>query len=130
MRQLVLTAVLLVAWPAAATADPYVRELPHGGFYFGPPGYNPYNYPYPDRDGDAIFDINCRDGIQILKLEGFRVIDIVRCKMRQPFVYIAVSEGRRYRVRVSTLDGEILSVEPVDNGGKRKTRRQRKKKRN
>ena len=106
-------------------------EAQRGGFYYyGDPGYNPYRYPYPDRDGYARFDLNCVDAARLLRDDGFRVIDAIRCKLNLPFVYLAVRDGKRYRVTISQFDGEILDVVPADVKSRkvRKKRRKSKKK--
>ena len=101
-----------------------------GFFYYGYPGYNPYRYPYPDRDGYARFDLNCIEAARLLREDGFQVIEAIRCKLRLPFVYLALRDKKRYRVTISQFDGEILSVEPADYKSRkvRKKRRKRKKK--
>ncbi len=101
-----------------------------GFFYYGDPGYNPYGYPFPDRDGYARFDLNCVEAGRLLRYDGFQVIDAIRCKLHLPFVYLAIRDRKRYRVTISQFDGEILSVVRADIKSRkvRKKRRKRKKK--
>lgn len=115
------SAVVLLQLPAKAGS---------GQFYYGFPGYNPYRYPFPDRDGYARFDLNCVEAARLLRYDGFQVIDAIRCKLQFPFVYLAVRDSKRYRVTISQFDGEILSVVPADteSGKVRKKRRKRNKK--
>lgn len=98
-------------------------------YYWGDPGYNPYRYPYPDRDGYARFDLNCVEAARLLRHDGFRVIDSIRCKRHLPFVYLAVRDRKRYRVTISQFDGEILDVVRADRKS-RKKRKKRSKRRN
>lgn len=123
---------LLLAALAGIIALPLPQaEAQMGGFYYyGSPGYNPYRYPYPDRDGYARFDLNCVDAARLLRDDGFRVVDAIRCKQHLPFVYLAVRDAKRYRVTISQFDGEILDVVPADVKSRkvRKKRRKSKKK--
>lgn len=95
-------------------------------YYYGSPGYNPYRYPYPDRDGYARFDLNCVDAARLLRHDGFRVVDAIRCKRHLPFVYLAVRDRKRYRVTISQFDGAILDVVRADTKS-RKVRKKRRK---
>ncbi len=123
---------LLLAGLAGLFLLPLPQATAQSGhfYYWGDPGYNPYRYPYPDRDGYARFDLNCVDAARLLRQDGFRVIDAIRCKRHLPFVYLAVRDRKRYRVTISQFDGEILEVVRADTGsGKsRKKYRRRKKK--
>lgn len=122
---------LLLAGLASVVVLPQLPvEAGSGFFYYGNPGYNPYRYPYPDRDGYARFDLNCVEAGRLLRDDGFQVIDAIRCKLHLPFVYLAVRDEKRYRVTISQFDGEILSVVPADVKSRkvRKKRRKRKKK--
>jgi len=122
---------LLLAGLAGAIVLPQLpAKADSGYFYYGHPGYSPYRYPYPDRDGYARFDLNCVEAGRLLRDDGFQVIDAIRCKLHLPFVYLAVRDKKRYRVTISQFDGEILSVVPADVKSRkvRKKRRKRKKK--
>ena len=122
---------LLLAGLASIVVLPQLpAKADSGYFYYGDPGYNPYQYPYPDRDGYARFDLNCVDAARLLREEGFRVIDAIRCKRHLPFVYLALRDRKRYRVTISQFDGEILEVVRADTKSRkvRKKRRKRKKK--
>ena len=57
--RLLLAAGLLAASAGAAGAQ--------GFYWYGDPGYSPYQYPYPDRDGYARFDLNCMDAARLLR---------------------------------------------------------------
>jgi hypothetical protein len=102
-----------------------------GFYWYGDPGYNPYQYPYPDRDGYARFDLNCMDAARLLRRDGFRVLDAIRCQRHLPFVYLAIGDdGRKYKVTISQFDGDILKVERVrdqirNKKKRRKTRRRK-----
>jgi hypothetical protein len=101
--KLLIAASLLAASAGVAGAQ--------GFYWYGDPGYNPYRYPYPDRDGYARFDLNCMDAARLLRRDGFRVIDAIRCKRHLPFVYLAIGDdGGKYKVTISQFDGEILEV--------------------
>ena len=108
---------------------PQATAQPGHFYYWGYPGYNPYRYPYPDRDGYARFDLNCVDAARLLRLDGFRVIDAIRCKRHLPFVYLAVRDRKRYRVTISQFDGEILEVVRAD-GKSRKSRKKHRRRKN
>jgi len=97
-------------------------------FYYGNPGYNPYRYPFPDRNGYARFDLNCVDAARLLRDDGFQVIDAIRCELSLPFVYLAVRDKKRYRVTISQFDGEILSVVPADVTSRKVSKKPRKRK--
>ena len=102
-----------------------------GVYWYGNPGYNPYQYPYPDRDGYARFDLNCVDAARLLRQDGYQVIDAIRCKRHLPFVYLAIGEdGRKYKVTINQFDGEILAVERASgpSGTRNKSRKKRRKK--
>ncbi|WP_108880861.1 hypothetical protein [Anderseniella sp. Alg231-50] len=122
---------LLLAGLALVITGPLPRAEAQSGhfYYFGHPGYNPYQYPYPDRDGYARFDLNCVGAAKLLREDGFRVIDAIRCKRHLPFVYLAVRDRKRYRVTISQFDGEILDVVRADPKS-RKKRKKRRKRRN
>ncbi len=115
-------AIALPLQPAGAQSGQF--------YYYGYPGYNPYQYPYPDRDGYARFDLNCVEAGRLLRHDGFQVIDAIRCQRHLPFVYLAVRDGERYRVTISQFDGDILSVVRADDKSRkvRKKRRKRTKK--
>ena len=123
---------LLLAGLAGLFLLPLPQATAQSGqfYYWGDPGYNPYRYPYPDRDGYARFDLNCVEAARLLRYDGFQVIDAIRCKLHLPFVYLAIRDRKRYRVTISQFDGEILSVVPADIKSRkvRKKRRKRKKK--
>lgn len=122
---------LVLATLAGLVVLPQLPATAGSGFYYyGDPGYNPYGYPYPDRDGYARFDLNCVEAGRLLRDDGFQVIDAIRCKLHLPFVYLAIRDRKRYRVTISQFDGEILSVVPADIQSRkvRKKRRKRKKK--
>lgn len=97
-------------------------------YYYGTPGYNLYQYPYPDRDGYARFDLNCVEAGRLLRQDGFQVLDAIRCQRHLPFVYLALRDGKRYRVTISQFDGGIISVVRAD-GASRKVRKKRRGKR-
>jgi len=99
-------------------------------YYYGTPGYNPYQYPYPDRDGYARFDLNCVEAGRLLGDEGFQVIDAIRCQRHLPFVYLAVRRGKQYRVTISQFDGEIISVARAEQTIRNSTKKRRKRKKN
>ncbi len=122
--------ILLLAGLASFVVLPQLpAKADSGYFYYGYPGYNPYRYPYPDRDGYARFDLNCVEAARLLRDEGFRVVDAIRCKMEFPFVYLAVRDKKRYRVTISQFDGAILSVEPADHKSRKVRNKRRKRKR-
>ena len=120
---------LLLAGLACAIAMPIslADAQPGHFYYYGYPGYNPYQYPYPDRDGYARFDLNCVDAARLLRQDGFRVVDAIRCKRHLPFVYLAVRDRKRYRVTISQFDGEILEVVRADTKSRKKRRKRKKK---
>jgi hypothetical protein len=122
--------LLLVGLASLVVLPKIPAKAGSGFYYYGDPGYNPYRYPYPDRDGYARFDLNCIEAGRLLRHDGFQVIDAIRCKLHLPFVYLAVRDRKRYRVTISQFDGEILSVVPADIKSRkvRKKRRKRKKK--
>lgn len=122
--------LLLVGLASLVVLPEIPAKAGSGFYYYGDPGYNPYRYPYPDRDGYARFDLNCIEAGRLLRHDGFQVIDAIRCKLHLPFVYLAVRDRKRYRVTISQFDGEILSVVPADIKSRkvRKKRRKRKKK--
>lgn len=121
--RLLLLAGAMLAGVAGAQAQ--------GFYWYGTPGYNPYQYPYPDRDGYARFDLNCMDAARLLRRDGFRVIDAIRCKRHLPFVYLAIGDdGDKYKVTISQFDGEILEVvragEPAIKRKKSRKKKRRK----
>ena len=121
--KMTLAAGLLAASAGMASAQ--------GFYWYGDPGYNPYQYPYPDRDGYGRFDLNCVDAARLLRQDGYRVLDAIRCKRHLPFVYLAIGDdGRKYKITISQFDGQILEVEragePVSK--RKKTRKKKKKK--
>ncbi len=123
--------ILLLAGLASVVVLPQLPARAGSGYlYYGNPGYNPYRYPYPDRDGYARFDLNCVEAGRLLRDEGFQVIDAIRCKMELPFVYLAVRDRKRFRVTISQFDGVILSVEPADYKSRKARKKRRKRKRN
>jgi len=124
-RGLIAIAALALLPITAATGQ--TRDL----YIYGPPDWNPYQYPYPDRDGYARFDLNCMDAARLLRRDGFRVLDKIRCKRHLPFVYLAIGDdGREYKVTISQFDGEILEVVPAGEpiSKRKKTRKKKRKK--
>jgi hypothetical protein len=116
--------LLLAAGVLAASAGVAGAQ---GFYWYGSPGYNPYQYPYPDRDGYARFDLNCVDAAHVLRAEGYRVLDAIRCQRHSPFVYLAIGDdGKKYKVTISQFDGAILKVEKAVEPG-RTTKRQKKR---
>lgn len=130
MRMIVLVVLALCAGLVPAAA--HQPHFPGGTFYGWPPDYNPYGYPWPNPDGDAIDDINCVEGSYSVRAAGYRVIEAIRCKMRLPFIYLAVRDGKRFKVHVSPVTAEIIAVEPADGAIRdkpvRRSRKHRRKK--
>lgn len=125
LKSALLAIAALALLPVSAVSQ--TRDL----YIYGPPGWNPYRYPYPDRDGYARFDLNCMDAARLLREDGFRVLDAIRCKLNLPFVYLAIGEdGRKYKVTISQFDGQILEVVPASEpvSKRKKTRKKKKKK--
>ena len=120
--KLALAAAALIGATTVATAQ--------GFYWYGSPGYNPYQYPYPDRDGYARFDLNCVDAAHVLRREGFRVLDSITCQRHSPFVYLAIGDdGAKYKVTISQFDGAILKVEKAAEPGRTLKRQKKRKKR-
>lgn len=120
MERISLRAVLFVGALLAGVTSSHAQGI----YWYGDPGYNPYQYPYPDRDGYARFDLNCVDAARLLRRDGFRVLDAIRCKRHLPFVYLAIGDdGRKYKVTISQFDGDILKVERVRDQIRNKKKR-------
>jgi hypothetical protein len=124
LKRALIAIAALALLPVAAVGQ--TRDL----YIYGPPGWNPYQYPYPDRDGYARFDLNCMDAARLLREDGFKVLDAIRCKRHLPFVYLAIGDdGRKYKVTISQFDGAILEVAPASEpASKRKKSRKKKRK--
>ncbi len=127
MEQKRLSALALAALFAVSGLIPLqAQELR----IYAPPGYNPYQYPYPDRDGYGRFDLNCVDAARLLRDDGYRVLDAIRCKRHLPFVYLAIGDdGRKYKVTISQFDGQILDVVREGSDVRKQTPKKRRKKR-
>jgi len=127
MERIGLKAVLIAGALLAGVTASHAQGI----YWYGNPGYNPYQYPYPDRDGYARFDLNCVDAARLLRQDGFRVLDAIRCKRHLPFVYLAIGDdGAKYKVTISQFDGEILKVERANGKARSKRKTRRKKRRN
>lgn len=102
---------VIASTPLPVSAQSLQLDLNNGRIGIVPEAPQPQRYrrPSPEFERERA-GISCGEGGQIVRERGFRNVRPVDCNGRA-FTYAGQRRGELFEIRVSSLDGSVLSVE-------------------